>query len=285
MPAAFKDLFSGTGAAYARFRPRYPQALFDWLAAVSPGHELAVDVGTGNGQAAVALAADFDRVIGIEPGAGQLKNARPHDRVEYRQAAAEDLGLPAGGVDLLLAAQAFHWFAAARFFAEAARVLRPQGVLALVTYGNCVVEAGVDAVIDRLYRGILGPYWEPERRLVEIGYAHVVQPFGAEAPPELVPPTLQLGHALTCDELIGYLGTWSALVRFHAETGRDGVAEIEADLRAAWARATARAGDARAGDARAGVARAGDARAGDAQAGDDRLAVVWPLTVRAWPRP
>jgi SAM-dependent methyltransferase len=258
--AAFKDLFSITGAAYARFRPSYPQALFDWLATVSPGSQLAVDVGTGNGQAAVALAADFSRVIGIEPGAGQLKNARPHDRVEYRQAAAEDLGVSAGSVDLLLAAQAFHWFAADRFFAEAARVLRPQGVLALVTYGNCVVQPAIDAVVDHLYRGILGPYWEPERRLVEIGYAHVAHPFGAAAPPELVAPALQLRHALTCDGLIGYLGTWSALVRFHAETGRDGVAEIEADLRAAWAQATA-------------------------GAGSDQLAVVWPLTVRAWPRP
>jgi SAM-dependent methyltransferase len=256
----FKDLFSGTGSAYARFRPSYPQALFDWLTSISPGRQLAVDVGTGNGQAAVALAADFAHVIGIEPGAGQLKSARPHDRVEYRQAAAEDLGLPAGSVDLLLAAQAFHWFAADRFFAEAARVLRPGGVLALITYGNCVVEPAVDAVIDHLYRGILGPYWEPERRLVEIGYAHVAQPFGPEGAPELVPPELQLRHELTCDELLGYLGTWSALVRFHAETGRDGVAEIEADLRAAWARATA-------------------------GADDDRLAVVWPLTVRAWARP
>jgi SAM-dependent methyltransferase len=258
--ASFKDLFSGTGAAYARFRPSYPRGLFEWLAAISPARELAVDVGTGNGQAAVALAADFAHVLGIEPAAGQLKNVRAHDRVEYRQAAAEDLGLSAGSVDLLLAAQAFHWFAADRFFAEAARVLKTRGVLALVTYGNCVVETAVDAVIEHLYRGILGAFWEPERRLVEIGYAHVANPFGSEAPRELVPPVLELRHDLTCDELIGYLGTWSALVRFRAETGRDGVAEIQADLRAAWAGAIA----------------------GGA---DDRLPVVWPLTVRAWQRP
>jgi SAM-dependent methyltransferase len=256
----FKDLFSGTGADYARFRPRYPQALFDWLAAVSPGHQLAIDVGTGNGQAAVALAGAFVQVIGIEPGGGQLKNAAAHERVEYRQAAAEDLGLPAASADLVLAAQAFHWFAADRFFAEAARVLRPQGVLALVTYGNCTVDPEVDAVVDRLYRGLLGPYWEPERRLVETGYAAVTAPFGPATPPELARPPLQLRHDLRCEEFLGYLTTWSALARFRKETGRDAIAEIEPDLRAAFARS-------------AGAS------------GSDRLAVVWPLTVRAWPRP
>lgn len=254
----FKDLFSSGGAAYARFRPSYPAALFAWLAEVSPGRQLAIDVGTGNGQAAVALTEHFERVIGVEPGAGQLQNARAHARVEYRQAAAEDLGLPAQSAELVLAAQAFHWFAADRFFAEAARVLRRGGLLGLVTYGNCTVNPAVDAVVAHLYAGILGPYWEPERRLVETGYRDVVAPFGAATAPELVPPRLELRHDLTCDEFLGYLRTWSALGRFRAETGRDAVAEIESELRAAYAAGTG---------------------------AGDRAAVVWPLTVRAWRRP
>jgi SAM-dependent methyltransferase len=258
--AGFKDLFSGGAAAYARFRPRYPAALFDWLAAVSPARTLAVDVGTGNGQAAVALAGHFERVIGVEPGAGQLDHALPHERVEYRQAAAEALGLPDGCADLVLAAQAFHWFDAGRFFAEAARVLRPAGVLALATYGNCRVEPGVDAVINHLYADVLGTCWEPERRLVERGYDHVQAPFGPAAPAELAHPQFELRADLLCDELLGYIGTWSALGRLRKETGRDGVAEIADKLRAAFSRAAA-------------------------AVGADRLAVVWPLTVRAWPRP
>ena len=65
----FKDLFSRQSADYARFRPTYPPVLFAWLAAQAPARRLAVDVGTGNGQAAVALAAHFERVIGVEPSA------------------------------------------------------------------------------------------------------------------------------------------------------------------------------------------------------------------------
>ena len=52
MPAStFKDLFSLQAADYARFRPVYPPELDAWLAAQAPSKRLAVDVGTGNGQA------------------------------------------------------------------------------------------------------------------------------------------------------------------------------------------------------------------------------------------
>ena len=81
----FKDLFSERPDPYARYRPTYPAAVFEWLAAQAPSTVLAVDVGTGNGQAAVALAEHFDRVLGLDPSEAQLANARAHPRVEYRR--------------------------------------------------------------------------------------------------------------------------------------------------------------------------------------------------------
>ena len=60
--AAFKDHFSGHAAAYARARPTYPDALFDWLAARCDRHDLAWDAGCGNGQASLALADRFRRI-------------------------------------------------------------------------------------------------------------------------------------------------------------------------------------------------------------------------------
>jgi hypothetical protein len=59
----FKDHFSARAAGYARFRPTYPDALFDWLAGLAPSRALAWDAGTGNGQAARALASRFERVL------------------------------------------------------------------------------------------------------------------------------------------------------------------------------------------------------------------------------
>src|SRR5436190_11623717 len=85
----FKDLFSPQAADYARFRPIYPPELYAWLARQAPARHLAVDVGTGNGQAAVALSSHFERVIGVEPSDEQRANAIAAPRVEYRRGAAE----------------------------------------------------------------------------------------------------------------------------------------------------------------------------------------------------
>ena len=225
----WKDLFSAQSADYARFRPSYPPGLFDWLADVAPGHELAVDVGTGNGQAAVALAEHFRKVIGLEPSAEQLEHAPPHPGVEYRQAAAEATGLPDAAVDLLLAAQAFHWFARDAFFAETRRAVRHGGILALVCYGLSVISPQVDRVVMTLYEDRLGPYWEPERRLVETGYRGVAVPF-----PEIAVPAFNMRATWSPAELVGYLGTWSALARARAAEGRDPLQDLMPELEAAW---------------------------------------------------
>lgn len=245
MSTPWKDLFSGHAAEYARFRPSYPPELFAWLAEVSPGHDLAVDIGTGNGQAAVGLAEHFARVIGIEPSAKQLANARPHASVEYRSATAETTGLTDGAADLLLAAQSFHWFQPDLFFAEARRVLRPRGVLALVTYALSRITSPVDAVVDELYAR-LDAYWEPERRVVEDGYASVAVPFA-----ELRAPALSMRSSWTVDDLVGYLGTWSATRKAIEAGGPNPLEEYGPHLIAAW----------------------GDAKNRDA---------VWPLAVRAF---
>jgi SAM-dependent methyltransferase len=225
---AFRDLFSGYAAAYARFRPSYPSELFAWLADVSPGRDLAVDLGSGNGQAAVGLADHFERVIGIEPSAEQLASARTHPRVEYLVAPAEATGLTGGAADLLLAAQAFHWFQREPFFTETRRVLRPGGVLALVSYLHSRITSEVDAVVEELYRS-LDPYWEPERRLVEDGYAGVAVPFT-----ELETPAFDMRSSWSVDDLIGYIGTWSALRKCAAAEGRDPLDDSRPRLIAAW---------------------------------------------------
>src|SRR5687767_1259250 len=170
---SFKDHFSGHAGTYAAARPRYPAALFDWLAAQCARHGLAWDAGCGNGQATVALAAHFVRVVGTDPSAAQVAQAEARDNVEYRVEPAEAPSLDDASVDLVTVAQALHWFDLERFHAAVRRVLRPGGLVAAWTYGLSNVDARVDAHFMRLYETILGPYWPAERSHVENGYAHL----------------------------------------------------------------------------------------------------------------
>jgi SAM-dependent methyltransferase len=224
-----KDLFSKQAAGYARFRPTYPPALFDWLAGVAPARDVAVDVGTGSGQAAVELAERFARVIALDPSEAQLANAAPHARVTYRCAPAEATGVEAHTADLLTASQAFHWFDHPRFFDEARRVLRPGGVLAVWCYGLTKITPEIDAVVMELYEGYLGTYWDPARRMVERLYRGVAFPFD-----ELAAPPFEMNVRWRLEQLVGYLETWSALVTYKQERGSDPMTTIGPALRRAW---------------------------------------------------
>jgi len=100
----FKDHFSKQAADYAIFRPGYPQELFVYLGSVAPSRRLAWDCATGNGQAAVGLAAVFDRVMATDASEKQIANAQQHERVEYGVAPAENSGIQSETIDLVMVA-------------------------------------------------------------------------------------------------------------------------------------------------------------------------------------
>src|SRR5665648_349224 len=89
----FKDYFSKQAALYQDSRPHYPKALFTYLASLNQRHELAWDCATGNGQAAVDLAAYYSHVVATDGSFAQLKNALPHKNIVYVNALAEHLSL------------------------------------------------------------------------------------------------------------------------------------------------------------------------------------------------
>jgi SAM-dependent methyltransferase len=225
----FQDHFSGVAAEYQAFRPRYPEALLDWLAGLAPARDLAVDLGCGNGQAAVGLAPRFAAVIGLDPSSAQLARAERHPRVTYRAAPAEATGLPDRCADLVVAAQAFHWFDPEPFARELARIVSPGAAFVALTYGRAQVSPEVDGHVERLYSEIVGPYWPPERVHVESGYRTLPFPW-----PELPAPAFALEERWELDRYLGYFRTWSVVSRYRAARGEDPVAAIEADLAAAW---------------------------------------------------
>lgn len=227
--SAFKDHFSTGSAGYAANRPTYPDALVDALAAVSPGTALALDCGCGTGQLSGVLARRFGRVVATDASAAQIAAAEPFEAVEYRVAPAEASGLDAGSVDLLTVAQAAHWFDLDAFYGEARRVLRPGGVLALVTYGVIEADPEVAPVIDRFYWRVAGPHWPPERRHVEEGYRSLSFPF-----PEIDLPRLAILCRWDLKRLAGYVDTWSAVKALARAEGPGPVERFRAELLEAW---------------------------------------------------
>ena len=225
----FHDHFSGHAASYARYRPRHPDILFGFVASCCEGHALAWDCGTGNGQAALGLAPYFRRVVATDASAEQIRHAVPHPRVEYAVAPATQSPLREGSADLVSVAQALHWFPFEAFYAEVRRVLRPGGLLAAWAYGFERVNDAVDAVLDAFERDHVGPFWPPERRYIDDGYRTLPFPFD-----EIETPGFTITRAWTLAEQLGYLRTWSATRRYLAAHGTDPVAEIEANLAAAW---------------------------------------------------
>jgi SAM-dependent methyltransferase len=224
-----RNWFDEGGRAYARFRPEYPRALADFLASKAPDRRLAVDIGCGNGQLTRLLAPHFDKVVGLDPSADQIANATPDERIEYRCASAERLPLPDASASLITAAQAAHWFDLPAFYREVRRVGTPGAVVALISYGVLTLEPRLDARFQRFYRDEIGPYWPPERKLVDTGYATIDFPFA-----EIAAPALAIRLEWHLNEFIGYLLTWSA-VRSAREAGREGLLiDFANDIADAW---------------------------------------------------
>jgi len=230
---AFKDHFSVQAIAYGKYRPRYPRELFAWLAANSPARDLAVDVATGNGQAAIALAEFFHGVIATDASAAQLKVAEEKPRVRYLCEAAERISLPDASADLIVAAQAAHWFDWPAFIAEARRVLRPGGLLAFWCYGNCESGPDIDRLLGNYSRDVVGPYWPRERRHVEEAYRELSLPF-----PDVAAPRFDMQADWDIESVLGYLGTWSATQRYRQLNGRDPLALLAPLLAEAWGTGT-----------------------------------------------
>lgn len=225
----FKDHFSSHAALYREARPLPPSAWYDWLAGQVPDAALAWDVGCGNGQASVALAAHFEHVLATDPSAGQIANAQPHERIDYRVEPAERCSLDDAAASLVNVSQALHWFDLAAFHAEARRVLKAGGVIAVSAYGNCSVDRAIDAVERRLYAETLAADWPPERIQVDNGYRELPFPFA-----RIEAPTFEMRADWNLGQFLAYLRSWSATQRHITAHGDDPVTAAAPALAQAW---------------------------------------------------
>lgn len=128
-----RQRFTETVDDYARYRPSYPEALVDWVlerTRLGPGARV-LDLGCGTGISSRLFASRGLEVIGVDPNPAMLKRAeQAGGGPRYVRGEALATGLAAHSVDLVIIAQAFHWFYGEPVLAELGRVLAPGGACA-----------------------------------------------------------------------------------------------------------------------------------------------------------
>ncbi len=225
-----KDLFSGHANTYAKFRPAYPAALFQYLLQFLADKNRAWDCATGNGQAATALANYFTKVDATDISTEQIKNAVPIPNIEYSVCAAEQTHFADNSFDLITVAQAYHWLHWKRFENEAARVGKQNAVVAIWTYTLLKSnDEKLNQIINHFYYDTIAPYWEAERRYVDEEYKTVTFDFDP-----LPSKEFEMIVQWTKEMLLGYLESWSAVQQYNKKNNSSAVAIIEPLISDIW---------------------------------------------------
>lgn len=224
-----KDYFSHHAQVYAAFRPTYPTALYEFIFNHVQEKNKAWDCATGNGQVATYLAGHFKEVCATDISQQQLDNAVPAENIVYTVSAAEKTSFENQAFDLITVGQALHWFNRDEFFREVKRVGKPGGVLAVWGYERCSVDPEIDALFSDFYSNIVGPYWDPARKLVEDEYRTLKFPFE-----EIATPKFEIKLEWTLEHYVGYLSSWSATQKYIQANNRDPIPQLLEKLQHFW---------------------------------------------------
>jgi len=209
--------FIANGDQYAKYRPKYPEALGKLLASLTQKQCHALDVGCGTGQLTQTLANYFDHVTGIDPSEEQILNATPKDNIHYMMGFAEQFPDSIRNIDLVSIAQAAHWIDLPKFYTEAQRVAAQDSVIALISYGVFDSDSDIRERLHQFYYDDIGAYWPAERKMVDEGYRNIYFPFE-----EIPIQPMEISLQWNLEQLMGYISTWSAIEKAKS-VGKEGL--------------------------------------------------------------
>lgn len=223
-----QDHFSAIAAEYSSGRITYPKELYKYLDHVCKERLLAWDCATGSGQAATDLSTHFNRVIATDISDSLLSLAPDFDNVVFRCAPAENSGIESASADLVVVAQAIHWFEHADFWKEVSRVLKPSGILAFWGYVWPTVDESIDVLLGEFRQKIAG-CWPPRSKYLQESYRDIEAPFE-----RIKSPNLQIEENWTSSDYLAHLASWSG-TRYYRDTfGEDPLEVIRRDVECIW---------------------------------------------------
>ena len=197
---------------YAKFRPTYPQNVFDTISSFSKKHGInlktgvALDLACGSGQGTFPLADVAKKCIGVDISRAQIdsannrKAAEEKDGVEFMIADAHSLPFEADYFDLVTCSTAWHWLDPKTACPEVSRVMKNPGCLAVYCYAPFVLH---NPQCDQLFKDFyekLATVWHPRTNLVKNYYRDVELPY-----PVTERHDISVGMTMTVSELVGFL--------------------------------------------------------------------------------
>ncbi len=205
-----RNVFSEMSDEYAGSRPVYPEELFEWVVSLCSNRQQVWDCATGSGQGAVGLAPFFETVHATDISEEQIRHGVQVDNVQYSVQAAEKTDLPEGTIDLVVVAQALHWFDFPKFWKEVRRVANEEAFFCAWAYAWFETTAKIDQGLVDPFRNLLEPYWADNNRIMWEGYQDrdILFPFERIAGPDI---SIVMNWRM--DQLLAYLSTWSAYRR------------------------------------------------------------------------
>lgn len=224
-----KDNFSKQASGYSKFRPQYPDELIEYVVSFVQNKGQALDIATGNGQVASKLSPFFETVYGTDISQKQLDNAIQADNIIYQLSAAEKMTFENQKFDLITVAQAVHWFDFDVFYKEIYRILKPDGIFAVMGYGLFSTNAHSDVILNHFYYNIVGLYWDKERKYLDENYETIPFPFD-----EITVKKFRNQLSWTFEELTGYLETWSATQHYISKNHQNPIDLIRNELQSSW---------------------------------------------------
>ncbi len=225
-----KDLFSTQASDYAKYRPHYPQSLYDYIFKHVENFDYAWDCATGNGQAASVLANHFKHVAATDLSENQINHAIQQPNIDYKTCIAEKTPFEDNSFDLVTVAQALHWFDYDRFYPELKRVLKPKGIFAAWGYDLCRINNSIDKVLDQLYCEVLSNYWDPRRKLVDQHYNTIPFPLT-----KIATPLFEIQVEYDFNSFINMpLKTWSSVQTYIQQHNENPVDALLDDFKTSW---------------------------------------------------
>lgn len=221
-----KDLFSSQSSLYQKARPNYPTAVIEEILKHVKHTERAWDCGAGLGQFTQLLSPYFKEIIATDLSRQQIAQAPKFENVQYLVQPAESNHFPSAYFDLVTVAQAIHWFNFDAFYKEVKRVLKPNGIFAVVGYGLIqLVDVKINALIQILYFETLKNYWDAERKYVDEEYLTIPFPFH-----EIKTAKLQMEYRWSAMQLLDYLNTWSAIKHYKTKNLNDPLEALKQNI-------------------------------------------------------